>query len=177
MKKNYLIGLLAALLVGLVAGWALASKKNHVTAVSQVSTAQDQAMLELDGKTIMNSDLPEDLRNSILENKKIAREQNERALQEFALRYSLAKSKDSAIKNNLMPPLLELLNLPQPSEQDIKKYFDANKARLASGVRYDQIKNQLSDYIVRQKSRDAITENVKKMQDSGRLKILLDDWK
>jgi protein-disulfide isomerase len=72
-----------------------------------------------------------------------------------------------------LPPLQELLTGATPSDDEIRKFYEDNKQRLPPNVEFDQIKAQLSQFMVRQKMMESMQGELAKLQQAGRLKMLM----
>ena len=50
-----------------------------------------------------------------------------------------------------------LASVPAPSEDDMKKFYEQNKAQMG-GQAYDQIKDRIAQYLKQQKGRDQLAK-------------------
>ena len=82
---------------------------------------------------------------------------------EFALRIHLGKKSVKLKDINNPPELVELLNIPEPSDKELKALFEQHKARMPKGVTFESMKAQIEGFVKSQKIGGIFQEEVKKM--------------
>ncbi len=174
---NTALGVVGGLVIGAAVGYGAATvlKGGSVGGLSlggAVGGGSDSAMLELDGVKFKESDLPGDIRGTIFEVKEEASGRIDSVLNQFALQLALAKEKNKDVKADALPPLDQLVDVPSPSEDEMKALFESNKARLPPDTTYDKIKPDIEKYMRNQKVSEALRAKNEEFKAKNRVKLL-----
>lgn len=119
-------------------------------------------MFQFNGKTYKDTDLDVKYQLQAFEAEFEAYKNKERVVDEaiLDLHFSeLAKKKNKSVDDVKK----EAFNVSEPSEADLKKFYEENKARIP--YPYDQVKGELANFVKQQKmaeSRDKVLAKVKK---------------
>lgn len=181
MQNQKVVGVLVGgVLVGaaLGAGVTMSLKKKSAmpgdyATCSVDGGTTDAVLFELDGQKIKRDDLGTEARDVMYQIENQGYESKTNYLKEFALRYALAKDKDKAADIKDLPPLKTLLGADKISEDEMKKFFEANKKSLPPGTTFAQIRPQLEQFMLAQRVGDQARQKVTELESSGRLKLLV----
>ena len=90
------------------------------------------------------------------------------------MRNYLAK-KQGKLKDKSNPPALtDVLNIPEPSESEMKSLFEMSKGRLPPGTKFEgEIKKQITQYLKSQKVGALFREEVAKMKKDGAYRSMI----
>ncbi len=133
--------------------------------------APGQPLFELDGVKYAEADLPTEVQSMIFETRTEAHAKIEAMTNEFALQFALAKEKNPTVRKDELPTFAELLQVPKPTDADIKKVFEENKARLPAGVTFDQVKPEIEKFVVQQKTQEAMKTKLDEFRAKNRFKM------
>jgi protein-disulfide isomerase len=174
---------IASLVVGVLSGWGITS----LTSSSQVpqvaanlsapigscsgggAESTPGVLFTLDGTNFTQEQLPGDLRDYYYTENFQSYEKSRGLMEEIALRMALSKS--TSMEN--LPPLQELLTGAKVSESEIKKFYEEKKSTIPTQVTYDQVKPQIEKYLQSQKMVTLMSDEVKKLEKSGRYKLMI----
>lgn len=148
------------------------SSTSASSATSPETGAPGQALFELDGAAFTEADLPGDVQSMVFETRTESHAKIEALVNEFALQFALAKEKNPAVKKDELPPFSELLSIPKPTDDEIKKLFEDNKARLPQGVTFDQVKPEIEKFVVQQKTQEAMRAKLDEFRAKNRFKMI-----
>ena len=139
-----------------------------------VSSSDQGPLFIVNGETVTRSDLPGDLKNEVYQNEFQAYSKNQSLFEEYSLRIYLAK-KQGKLKDKSNPPeLTDVLNIPEPSESEMKSLFEMSKGRLPPDTKFEgEIKKQISQYLKSQKVGTLFREEVAKMKKDGAYRSLI----
>lgn len=173
MKKIFLLGLMGLSLIacndsGNKARTSLSDGSTGGCSSDAVASSATGPLFQVDGETITRDSLPAALKESIYKNEFEAFSKNKQIFEEFALRVYLAK-KQGKLKDVANPPgLLDLLDIPNPSEKEMKSLFEMSKNRLPPGTKFEgEIRKQITQYLKSQKVGSLFKEQVAKMKSAG----------
>jgi protein-disulfide isomerase len=130
-------------------------------------------LFKVDGHEYKKDDLPPVIKEALYKNAFEAYSRDLIVFQEFALRVHLAKKKNMLKDPNNPPELIKLLDFPDVSEKDAKALFDSSKDRLPPGTTFDQMKDQILNYLKSQKVGTVFQKEVLKMEKEGILNLLI----
>lgn len=128
-------------------------------------------LFTVDGKTYTASDLPTDSQDVYFQVENQAYRGKKDFLEDVALRIALAKEKNPAADMASLPPLTELLSLPQPSEEEMKEFYKKNEKNLPPGSTYEQLKPQLKQFLGSRSLSSEVSKKVTELEKAGRLKF------
>lgn len=185
MENGKIIGILIGgigLGAALGAGVTLQLKNKASKSASSAGGAQatcsidgvqsnEGALFELDGQSFGREELPGDARDVLFQIQNQTYESTVNFTKELALRIALAKDGGKYDPAKL-PPLKELLKADTISEEDMKKFFEANKQSIPPGTKYEQIKPQLEQFLVAQRVGETARQRIAELESKGRLKLL-----
>jgi protein-disulfide isomerase len=177
------VGLLVTLLVGGLGlggtlGYFFGIDQGQKQAVSsfQVSSDGDEQnpkLLLVEGEVYTVEDLPTELQTRLYDLEQESYSQKEALLKEFALRLALAPKDAKNASLDELPPLEDLLDKPDVSDEEMKEFYEQNKNRLPPNTSFDDIKGRLEQFLANQKSAEVFQETWNKMADAGELKMLV----
>jgi protein-disulfide isomerase len=143
-----------------------------ITGTTTVDSGEPVPLFELAGKTYTDADLPADVRSQLFEGQTEAFGRQEQVLTSYALRLHLAAEKGKSVEAGKLPPLEDLLNAPTPSDEDVKKIYEENKARLPPNTSFDQIKPEIVKYLRNQKLSETLQTQLTQFKSQGAFKVL-----
>lgn len=132
-----------------------------------VASSTDGPLFKLNGEVITRNDLPKNLKESVFQNEFEAYSKNQNIFKEYALRIHLAKKQNKLQDPNNPPPLMDLLQVPEPSEKELKALFDQFKSRMPKGSTFEQMKGQLAGYLKSQKAAGVFQQEVANLEKEG----------
>ena len=171
---NTALGIVGGLIVGAAVGVGAATLyqgKLPGMGDQSSSAAVGGPVLELDGKTFTEADLPADVRLQVFEARSEAHERVNGVLNQFALQAWLAKEKGIDVKG-AMPPFEELVDVPTPTEEEMKTLFEANKARLPPETTFETIKGDIEKYVKNQKLSEVLRTKNEDFKKANKVKLL-----
>ena len=131
------------------------------------------ALFELDGKSYSRDDLPTDVKDTLFQIQNQSFESTANFAKEVALRMALAQDSGEKVDATSLPQLKNLLKSDKVSDDELKKFYEANKQSIPPGTSFDQIKPQLEQFLVAQKVGEVARTRVAELQEKGRLKLLV----
>jgi len=175
MEKGTVIGILVG---GVVLGGVLGagtmktlSRKDSVMLDTNSCASATQPLISIEGKVYSQADFPIAVQGDLTRLQNQAFEQMNGYLKETALRMILAKEKGKDVSNP--PPITELLDSVQASEEEINAILEAQKKNLPAGMKIEEAKKQIAMYISRQKSAGALEQKLAQLEQDGKVKMLL----
>lgn len=185
MQNQKVVGVLVG---GLVIGAALGAgvtmnmnKKGSVTGTSASlescsvdgANSSGTALFEMNGKAVTRDELGTEARDVLYQIETQGYESKSNFVKELALRYSLAMEQNPNADLKNLPPLKTLLASGNISEDEMKKFFEANKQSLPPGTTYEQVKPQLEQFMTSQKVGEEARKKIADLESSGKFKLLL----
>ena len=131
------------------------------------------ALFELDGKSYGREDLPSDVKDTLFQIQNQSFESTANFAKEVALRMALSLDSGAKVDPSSLPQLKNLLKNEKVSDEELKKFYGANKQSIPPGTSFEQIKPQLQQFLVAQKVGEIARTRVAELQEKGRLKLLL----
>lgn len=170
---NTALGIVGGLVVGAAIGAGAATLyKGKLPGVGGTTTAEvGGPVMELDGKTYTEADLPGDVQVQIYEARHETHERVNGLLGQYALQLSLAKEKGLPTEGKL-PAFDQLVDAPTPSDAELQALFDQNKDRLPPGTTFETIKGDIEKYIKNQKMSEVLRTKNEEFKKSNKLKLL-----
>lgn len=132
--------------------------------------AQASDMFQFNGKTYKESDLEVKYQLQAFEVDFEQFKNKERLIDEVILNLhfaDLAKKKNKSVEDVKK----DALNVPEPSESDLKKFYEENKARIP--YPYDQVKADLGRFVKEQKMGEVRNKLVAKIKKDGKFAMML----
>jgi protein-disulfide isomerase len=126
-------------------------------------------LFKIDGNPYSAADLPSDVQDVYFQVESQAFRSKKDFIEDIALRFALAKEKDPAVTTASIPPLNDLLELPQPSEEEMKDFYKKNEKNLPPGSTYEQIKPQLQQFLSSRSLSSEVSRKVAELEQAGRL--------
>jgi len=171
------LGIVGGLVVGAALGFGVTTVyKGAVSSPSQANVTSAGAagayVLELDGTKYKEADLPASVRAQIYETREQAYQRIDGLLSQFALQMGLAKDKNKDVKPDSLPPLDQLVDVPQPTEQEMKQLYDANKSRLPPHTSYEKVKDDIAKFLKSQRLSEALRTKDAEFKTKNRVKLL-----
>jgi len=170
--KTVFLGLCSALL--LVAGCNKSRSATTTTASGgSGDLPPDTVVATMNGQKITAKDLDEKIGAQLAqieEQKHNARKQglenmiNERLLEDEAKKRGMTT--DALVKAEVED------KVPAPTEEEIKKFYDANQARMG-GMTYEQMKDRLAQYLSNTPKQAKFREMITKLRESAGVKVTL----
>lgn len=143
------------------------------TCSSGAGQTQDGPLFTVDGTSVNYSQLPEDLKQIYfrIENEAYMKKQN--ILKEFALRVHLSKKQGKFSNLTNVPNLEAVMEMKEPTEAEIKKFYEENKDKLPPQATYEMMKPRLAEYLKGQDGAKNFMTQVEKLEKNGSLVINL----
>lgn len=139
-----------------------------------VNSSATGPLFEVNGTTFTREDLPGGLKEALYENEFSAYSKNQTIFEELALRMYLGKKKNKLKDPKNPPSLLELLDIPEPTESEMKALFEQSKNRLPPGTKFEgPIKTQITQYLKGQKVGTIFKTEVAKMKADGAYRMMV----
>lgn len=179
MKEKNVVGIVAGSLIlggALGAGSMLALKRKSADTGGICSISggsSQQGIFSLDGNVYSANDLPDEGKDHLFQIQNQAYEGTLNFSKELALRISLAQEKDKNVDVKKLPPMRELLAVGDVSDEEAKKFFEANKANLPPGTKLEDVRPQLEQYLANQRVGEQSRSKLQELLDSGRMKLLV----
>lgn len=165
-------GVAGGLVVGVAVGFGAATiYKNRMAGGG--GRDPNAVVLQLDGAKYREADLPPDIRASLFEVRNEGFEKENNVLNQFALQFAMAKEKNKDVKPDALPPFDQLVEAPQPTEQEMQALYDANKARLPPNTTFEQVKAEIEKFVKNQKTSEVLRAKNEELKGKGRFAILL----
>jgi protein-disulfide isomerase len=168
------VGVVGGLIVGAAVGYGVAARRPALSEANRAVSApgSDATLMELDGVSYKEADLPGSVRTRLFEVKSDAHERVDGLLSQFALQLTLAKAKDKNAQPDMLPELDQLLDLPTPKEEETKAFFEANKSRLPPSATYEQTKSEIETYLKKQKMSEMLRAKHEELKAHKRLVLM-----
>jgi protein-disulfide isomerase len=128
-------------------------------------------LFTIGGKAYTSADLPNDSQDVYFQVENQAYRGKRDFLEDVALRIALAQEKNPSVDLAALPPLSELLSLPQPSEEEMKEFFKKNEKNLPPGSTYEQLKPQLQQFLGSRSLSTEVAKKVTELEQAGKLKF------
>tara|TARA_Y100000768_G_C23988861_1_gene690723 strand:- start:2170 stop:3273 length:1104 start_codon:yes stop_codon:yes gene_type:complete len=138
-----------------------------------MASSETGPLFKISGETVTRKDLPAELANLVYRNEFEAYSKNQNIFKEYALRVYLAKKQDKLEDMDNPPKLMDLLDIPEPSDKEMKALFEQSRSRLPKEVTFESMKSQISGYLKSQKVAEIFQEEVKKMEADGAYQSLI----
>lgn len=132
-----------------------------------------EGVISLKGVVLKTEQLPVSLQDGLYEVDHQSYEKKNALLEEFGLRWYLAKEKGKAENLNEIPATLDLLSISEVSEKELKEFFNKNKDRMPPGSTFEAIKPQLSNFLKMQKGREVYQAKLDEVKKGNHFQILL----
>jgi protein-disulfide isomerase len=139
---------------------------------ASASATSQGALLELAGKAVRRADLPVEVQSALHDIEREAFEKSETILKEFALRASLAREKNKGVSFAKLPPMEELMPIPEPSEARVKEFFEKNKAKIPPGTTIESVRPQIMAYLGREMAAETFNSAVDRQEKKGAFRLL-----
>ncbi|MFZ9519116.1 MAG: thioredoxin domain-containing protein [Silvanigrellaceae bacterium] len=182
MSNGKMIGfLVGGVCMGLVAGTVVTmamvktpSAQSSSVGAADALSAGNTPIFEVDGKRLTREDLPSEVQDQLFQMQSQMHEATLASLKEVGLRMALAADKKVDTKGGKsLPELRTLLEGKTISEAEMRAFFDANQKSLPPGTTFEQVRPQLEQFMQQQQSGDQVRQEVAKLEEKGRLKVLL----
>ncbi len=178
------ISAVVGILIGIFVGMKY-QKSGHVHDVASLDGAPmgscssegataNTPLIELDGKSLYKDQLPLEIQNQLYETAHQSYERNSSVLESFALQYMMAKDKGNVDIDNL-PSLQELFASGEPTEKELKEFYEQNKTRMPPNTKFADIKPRLVEFLKGQQGRAKMMEELNKLKKRGVFKILMSE--
>ncbi len=183
MNKNIFLGL-GGVVVGSLLGYAIArsslwSGVSSTTAEApagcdaNLNASMEGPVVAVGNQAVAGAQLPEDVRAELYEltsqNYLRARE----LLEAYATRLALAKEKGGMVNPSKIPQLGDLLSDKKISEEDVKKFYEANKKSFPPNMTFESISKNLRVHLETQRNQDGIRKTMSQLRDKKAYQLLL----
>jgi protein-disulfide isomerase len=182
MSNGKMVGfLVGGVCLGLVAGTVItmavvkspSAQSSSATAADALSSGTTP-IFEVDGKRLTREDLPSDVQDQLFQMQNQMHEATTAAVKEVGLRIALSTDKKLDTKGGkALPELRSILDSKKVTEAEMRAFFDANQKSLPPGTTFEQVRPQLEQFMQQQQSGDQVRQEVAKLEEKGRLKVLL----
>lgn len=130
--------------------------------------ADNSTLFTMGGKKVTASELPPRVKQSLYEIEMERYEKTKRLLDQAILDMKLTKD---AKGKDLAEYKQQLFKVGEPSEKEIKKWYEENKARVPYPL--DKIKGEIKNFIVSQKRNDLEQNMIKKIKKQEKVAFLM----
>jgi len=183
MNRNILLGF-GGVVVGSLLGYTIArsslwSGVGTTTADApagcdaNLNASMEGPVVAVGNQAVAGAQLPEDVRAELYEltsqNYLRARE----LLEAYATRLALAKEKGGMVNPSKIPQLGDLLSDKQISEDDVKKFYEANKKSFPPNMTFESISKNLRVHLETQRNQDGIRKTMSQLRDKKAYQLLL----
>lgn len=183
MSNGKVVGfLIGGVCLGLAAGVGISAfvmKGPSRTSAATTSAADALStgtlpLMELDGRQITREDLPSETQDQLFQMQSQLHEATLATVKEVGLRMALAADKKIEIKDpKSLPELKALLDGRKVTEEEMRAFFEANQKSLPPGTTFEQVRPQLEQFMQGQQSGEQVRQEVAKLEEKGRLKVML----
>lgn len=182
MSSGKAVGLLVGgVCLGLAAGVAVSaavmktpSQANSASVASVDSMSATTPLMEVDGKLLTREDLPTEVQDQIFQVQTQAHDAAVGTMKELGLRIALSADKKIDTKGGkALPELRTLVEGKKVTEAEMRAFFDANQKSLPPGTTFEQVRPQLEQFMQGQQSGEQLRQEVARLEEKGRIKILL----
>lgn len=183
MSNGKLVGfLLGGVCLGLAAGVGISAvvmKGSSRTSAPTTSAAEALSsgtlpLIEVDGRQITREDLPSEIQDQLFQMQSQLHEATLATVKEVGLRIALAADKKIEVKDpKALPELKSLIDGRKVTEEEMRAFFEANQKSLPPGTTFEQVRPQLEQFMQGQQSGEQVRQEVAKLEEKGRLKVML----
>lgn len=128
-------------------------------------------LFTVDEKAYGVDDLPADAQDVLFQVESQAYRSKRDFLEDVALRIALAKEESGSVDTTSLPPLKSLMALSEPSEEEMKDFYERNKKNLPPDSSYEQIKPQLKQFLSNRSLSADVSKKVTELEEAGRLRF------
>jgi protein-disulfide isomerase len=132
--------------------------------------ASGQALYKLNGKVVQKSELPAGIGQSLFEAETKHRDMMQ-ALIDESIFASHLEAEAKKRKKSQKDVAAELVKGKNPSESELKSFYEKNKARI--GVPFEQVKGELTNYLKSESEQKARSELVASLKKKGGFEFLV----
>lgn len=183
MNRNIFLGL-GGVVVGSLLGYAIARSSlwGGVSSTSaeapagcdaNLNASMEGPVVAVGNQAVAGAQLPEDVRAELYEmtsqNYLRARE----LLEAYATRLALAKEKGGMVNPSKIPQLGDLLSDKKISDEDVKKFYEANKKSFPPNMTFESISKNLRVHLETQRNQDGIRKTMAQLRDKKAYQLLL----
>jgi len=140
---------------------------------ANLNASMEGPVVAVGNQAVAGAQLPEDVRAELYEltsqNYLRARE----LLEAYATRLALAKEKGGMVNPSKIPQLGDLLSDKQISEDDVKKFYEANKKSFPPNMTFESISKNLRVHLETQRNQDGIRKTMSQLRDKKAYQLLL----
>jgi protein-disulfide isomerase len=137
------------------------------------ATEEETPLLTIGNQSFYYDQLDANTKGMLYDIRSESHEKTIALLKEFAVRYKLAKdkpdTKDLLESTGELPKLDELLQVPDPSNEMIQGFYQANKSMIPPNVSFEQIKPQLTRYLKTEMLQEAMRSHVQQLESKKEL--------
>ncbi|MEY3901925.1 MAG: hypothetical protein RL189_1231 [Pseudomonadota bacterium] len=183
MSNGKVVGfLLGGVCLGLAAGVGISAvvmKGSSRTSAPTTSAAEALSsgtlpLIEVDGRQITREDLPSEIQDQLFQMQSQLHEATLATVKEVGLRIALAADKKIEVKDpKALPELKSLIDGRKVTEEEMRAFFEANQKSLPPGTTFEQVRPQLEQFMQGQQSGEQVRQEVAKLEEKGRLKVML----
>lgn len=127
------------------------------------------SLFAVDGQSYGAADLPADVQDVLFQVESQAYSSKRDFLEDVALRVALAKDKSGDVDTTQLPTLSDLIGPSEPSEEEMKDFYEKNKKNLPPDASYEQIKPQLKQFLANRSLSSDVSKRVSELEKAGRL--------
>ncbi|MEN9810736.1 MAG: hypothetical protein RLZZ488_2303 [Pseudomonadota bacterium] len=183
MSNGKVVGfLIGGVCLGLAAGVGISAvvMKGSPRTTAATTSATDALssgvlpLIEVDGRSITREDLPSETQDQLFQMQSQLHEATLATVKEVGLRMALAADKKIEVKDpKSLPELKTLLDGRKVTEEEMRAFFEANQKSLPPGTTFEQVRPQLEQFMQGQQSGEQVRQEVAKLEEKGRLKVML----
>lgn len=184
MNKNAILGL-GGVVIGCLVGYGIArgpwmggigttTADAPASCDANLNASMEGPVVAVGDQAVAGAQLPEDVRAELYEltsqNYLRARE----LLEAYATRLALDKEKNNGMVNPAkVPQLGELLTEKKISDEDVKKFYEANKKSFPPNMTFESISKNLRVHLETQRNQDGIRKKMAQLRDKKAYQLLL----
>jgi predicted DsbA family dithiol-disulfide isomerase len=165
-------------LVFILAGFVSCNKASTPPAASGASGLESPStpVAKFNGKTLTMKEVDSEMKGELMKLDKQKLEMRQRQAEQMALKElikaeatKIGKSEEEYVKSIVEP------QIPKPSDEEISKVFEENKARMPPGSTLETMKDQIAMFITQQPRQEAIAKIAKELLSKAKFENLLEE--
>ena len=166
--------LVGGVAIGFFSSKLMPTKPNQGALCYKEGASQDNSgIFSLDEKTYGLSDLPLSVQEELLQTNQSSYDQNMRAVEQVALRLSIAKEKNVPVSGSQIPSFEELFKGEWVKEDDIKQFYELNKKSFPATASLETMSPSIKRHLELIQVQTLSRTKLKELKDTGKFQTLL----
>ncbi|MEI8025028.1 MAG: thioredoxin domain-containing protein [Pseudomonadota bacterium] len=166
--------LVGGVAIGFFSSKLVPTKPFNVAMCYKEGAAPDNSgIFSLDEKTYSLSDLPLSSQQEVLQTNQSSYDQNLRALEQVALRLSIAKEKKIPVSGSQIPTFEELFKDDWVKEDDVKQFYEKNKKSFPATASLETMGPSIKRHLELIQVQTLSRTKLKELKDAGKFQTLL----